>query len=336
MALSSSIVQPIFGLWADKISKPWMMPAGVLLSGVSLSVIGFLTNYWLMFISAVISGIGIAAVHPEGARLANLAAGDKKGAGMSIFSVGGNLGFALGPAIATPAMLFLGLRGSFILAIPVTVMFFILMTQMRQLQPQPGSMNKKGALPATNKKDEWGKFSWLTVAIVLRSVIFYSLNTFLPLFWLNVLHQSKAAGGTALTIMLAAGAVSTLLGGIMADRFGATNVVRTGFVLLIPSLYFLINAESVTVATILLFPTAFALFSISGPLVLLGHKYLPNNIGFASGVTLGLAISIGGLAAPFLGQYADQHGLLAAMGLVTLIPVFGAFIVLTLKKPANA
>ena len=140
---------------------------------------------------------------------------------------------------------------------------------------------------------------------------------------------------TALTIMFAAGAASTLLGGMMADRFGPNNVVRLGFVLLIPSLYFLRMVEDPAIATILLLPTAFALFSISGPLVLLGQKYLPNKIGFASGVTLGLAVSIGGLVAPFVGKYADENGLLAAMGLLAFIPVFAAFVVLTLKKPAK-
>lgn len=335
MALSSSIIQPIFGIWADKISKLWLMPAGMLVAGVSLSTIGFLTNYWLMFIAAIISGIGIAAFHPEAAKLANRAAGEKKGTGISIFSVGGNLGFALGPAITTPAMLLFGLSGSFVLAIPAIIMFFILIIQMREVQPQSKSVQNKSAKIEVDKKDEWGKFSWLTLAIISRSVIFYSLNTFLPLYWFSVLHQSQAASGTALTIMFAAGAISTLIGGTMADRFGANNVVRIGFILLIPSLYFLTMVDDVAIATLLLIPTAFALFSISGPLVLLGQKYLPNKIGFASGVTLGLAVSVGGLVAPFLGQYADEYGLFAAMGLLALIPVFGSFVVLTLKKPSE-
>lgn len=332
-ALSSSIVQPLFGIWADKISKPWLMPVGVLLAGVSLSTIGFLSDYWSMFIAAVISGIGVAAFHPEAARLANQAAGEKKGSGMSIFSVGGNIGFALGPAITTPAMIFFGLKGSIVLAIPAIIMSFILSMQVRKVRPQTGSESKKTVLKVENKKDEWGKFSWLTLAIIARSITFHSLNTFLPLYWLTVLHQSKAASGTALTIMFAAGATSTLLGGFMTDRIGANNVVRIGFVLLIPLLYLLTIVENATVATFLLLPIAFALFSISSPLVLLGQSYLPNKLGLASGVTLGLAVSIGGLVAPLVGRYADTHGLLAAISLLAFVPVFGSFVVLTLRKP---
>lgn len=335
MALSSSIVQPLFGIWADKVSKSWLMPAGVLLAGVSLSTIGFLTDYWLMFIAAIISGIGIAAFHPEAAKFANRAAGKKKGAGISIFSVGGNLGFALGPAITTPAMLYWGLHGSFVLAIPAIIMFFILLSRVREFEPQLNNTISSSTVTGDVKKDEWGKFSWLTIAIVARSIIFYSLNTFLPLYWLNVLHQSKAASGTALTLMFAVGAASTLLGGVLTDRFGANNVIRIGFILLIPSLYFLTATANASVVLMLLLPTAFGLFSLSGTLVLLGQKYLPNKLGFASGVTLGLAVSIGGLVAPLLGSYADEKGLLAAMSLLTLIPVVGAFVACTLQKPAH-
>ncbi len=333
MALSSSVIQPLFGLWADKATKPWLMPAGILLAGASLSVIGWLVDYWQMFGAAILSGAGIAAFHPEAAKLANQAAGAKKGAGISIFSVGGNLGFALGPAIATPSLLAFGLQGSIVLIVPALIMSIILFTQASRLKTK--LTVSAGSKDAVAQKDEWGKFSWLTLAIIARSVIFYSINTFLPLYWLNVLHQSAAAGGTALTLMFAAGALSTLAGGLLADRFGANNVVRGGFLLLIPALYFLTMVQDVTWATLLLLPVAFALFSISGPLVLLGQKYLPGKIGFASGVTLGLAVSVGGLVAPVVGKYADTHGLLAAMTLLSFIPVFGALVVVTLKPPAK-
>lgn len=334
MALSSSIIQPLFGIWADKISKPWLMPAGLLLAGLSLSLIGMTDNYWLMFFFAVCSGIGVAAFHPEAARMANFAAGQKKGTGMSIFSVGGNLGFAVGPALATPIMLFLGVRGSIFLALPALAMFFVMLSQMNKLNKNHALPQKKIAAESSGLKDEWGKFWWLTLAIISRSVIFVSISTFLPLYWLNVLNTSKAAGGTELTVIFALGAVSTYLGGVLADRVGPNKVVRVGYVLLIPSLYFLTATSDPWLAGLLLLPLAFSLFSISSPMVLLGQRYLPNKIGFASGITLGLAVSAGGLVAPLIGRYADSNGLLAAMQLVVFIPVLASCVVLTLKPPA--
>ncbi|MDR1367106.1 MAG: MFS transporter [Candidatus Accumulibacter sp.] len=335
MALSSSIVQPLFGVWADKTSRHWLMPSGVFLACVSLAFIGFVPAYEQMFLCAILSGIGIAAFHPEAARLANALAGKKKGAGLGIFSVGGNVGFALGPALMTPALLAFGTAGTAFLFLPGVAMPFLLILSAKRISVKLPAAAKSG-VPETGEakvRDQWPEFSWLSVAIVVRSVVFYSVNTFLPLYWIHVLHQSEAAGGTALAALCAMGAASTLLGGMLADRIGANSVVRLGYVLLVPFLYLFARTTDIFWASALLLPIAFSLFSIASPMVLLGQSYLPNKVGFASGVTLGLAVSVGGLMAPLVGRYADDNGLSAAMVLLSFIPIIGAFAALTLKPP---
>jgi FSR family fosmidomycin resistance protein-like MFS transporter len=337
IALSSSVIQPLFGIWSDKMSKPWLMPAGILLAGGGLSLIGLVHEYYtLMFTVALFSGIGIAAFHPEAARMANHMAGHKKGGGMSIFSVGGNIGFAFGPALMTWAMLHFGLAGSAILAVPAVTMCVILAMQSRKMQEHIQVTRKENPAPREAARNEWGKFFWLTIAVIARSIVFHSLNTFLPLYWRNVLRQGEAAGGTALTIMFVAGAVSTLIGGRLADRFGANRVVSAGWILLIPFLFLFPKIENPLLAALFLVPIAFGVFTITTPMIVLGQKYLPGRIGFASGVTLGLGVSIGGMVAPFVGKYADIHGLAAAMGLIAWIPAAGAFVSLTLRRPKEA
>jgi FSR family fosmidomycin resistance protein-like MFS transporter len=337
IALSSSIIQPLFGIWADRISLNWLMAAGVLLAGGCLSLLGPLHGYyWLMFAAAVASGIGIAAFHPEAARTANQLAGKKKGGGMSIFSVGGNIGFAFGPILATPAMLYLGLPGSLVLAVPALAMCILLGLNSSRMRSAASTAlaEEKAALPAQNGvKNEWGKFCWLTVAVVGRSIIFHNLNTFLPLYWVNVLGQSRAAGGTILTILFVAGAVSTLIGGHLADRFGLNRIVRIGWILMIPFLFCFTRTTNPILATLCVILIACGLFVVTTPMIVLGQKYLPGRLGFASGITLGLGVSIGGMVAPFLGRYADTAGLVAALRLLSFIPLGGALVTLTLKRP---
>jgi FSR family fosmidomycin resistance protein-like MFS transporter len=336
VALSSSVIQPLFGIWADKVSKSWLMPVGVLLGGGCLSFVGPLhAYYWLMFCAAVASGIGIAAFHPEAARMANQLAGKKKGGGMSVFSVGGNVGFAFGPALATPAMLYLGLSGSLALAVPAIAMFIVFMLQSANMRARVSLTQAAGQnLPrAGAPENEWGKFAWLTLAVVCRSVIFHNFNTFLPLYWANVLGQSKAAGGTMLTLMFVAGAVSTLVGGHLADRFGTNRIVKTGWILLIPSLFLFTRITSPVLATLCVVFIACGLFTVTTPMIVLGQRYLPGRVGFASGVTLGLGVSIGGIVAPFVGRYADEAGLAAAFRLLSFLPLAGALVALTLRRP---
>lgn len=332
----SSIVQPFFGHFSDKASKPWLLPVGILLAGCGLAVVGFLSDYWLIFAAVTVSGIGIAAFHPEAARMANKVSGEKKGTGISIFSVGGNAGFAFGPVIATASLLFWGLKGTLILIVPAAIMAAIISSQAGNLQEFQRLANKtENTRNEVHAKEEWVPFSRLTVVVFCRSIMFYGLNTFLPLYWINILQQSKAAGGSALTILFTVGAVSTLFGGQLADRFGYTRIIRIGFTVLLPFLAVFTMVNNVTLATLLLIPIGVALFAPNSPMTVLGQKYLPNRLGLASGVTLGLAVSVGGITAPILGWFADHYGLPLAMQFVAYLSIIPAIMAFTLPVPRS-
>ena len=115
-AFLSSMIQPFFGLLSDRLSKPWFIPAGVLLAGSGLAAIGWISGYWGIFAAIGLSGVGSALFHPEGARFANSVSGQSKGTGISLFSVGGNGGFVLGPLLATACLGAFGLGGTAVFA----------------------------------------------------------------------------------------------------------------------------------------------------------------------------------------------------------------------------
>src|SRR5919109_2262888 len=117
-AVSSSVVQPLFGLWSDARGAMWLLSAGVAVAGVGIGVAAAAPSYWLVLVLVVVSGLGVAAYHPEGSKFAAYASGARRASGMSAFSIGGNVGFALGPIAATPLVLAFGLRGGFLLAVP--------------------------------------------------------------------------------------------------------------------------------------------------------------------------------------------------------------------------
>lgn len=333
----SSVIQPLFGYLADRVSKPWLMPFGVFAAGFGLAFTGYTESYWLLFAMATVSGVGVAAFHPEAARTANKVAGAKKATGMSFFAVGGNGGFAVGPVMTTAALLFWGLKGTLVLLVPVTVMALVLWREATNLQQaQHEETRTEAAAGAGTARDEWGPFSRLLAVVFSRSVMFYGCTTFIPLYWIGVLGQSKAAGGTALSILLFTGAVGTLIGGRLADRYGFRRVIRTGFAALVPVLLLFAATTNVPAATLLLVPVGLGLFVPFSPTVVLGQKYLPNRMGLASGVTLGLAVSIGGLTTPLLGWVADTYGLTTAMTIVACVPVVAALAAFTLPEPGRA
>lgn len=334
--IASTVVQPLFGHLADRRPNPWLLPAGIVCAGIGLGATGFLPGYGWIVPSVMVSGIGVAAFHPQGARLVNRVAGDRKATAMSVFGVGGTLGFALGPGLVTAALLAWGLPGTAVLALPAGLLAALIAWHLAATPADGRSASARRPGDAfTASSDAWGPFARLTAAVVARAVLFFGLNTFIPLYWIHVLGQSKAAGATALTVFAAAGVIGTLLGGRLSDRWGPTRIAASGFCALLPLVPLLVGVTSVPAALVVLALIGFALSTTYSPLVVLGQAYLPNHIGLSSGVTLGLAISIGGVATPLLGRVADHYGLWTTLAVLGFVPLASAALALTLPHPAR-
>jgi FSR family fosmidomycin resistance protein-like MFS transporter len=202
--------------------------------------------------------------------------------------------------------------------------------ELRRLQtfrPVAGSPGEEEA----SAPDQWRPFIRLALAIAARSVVFFGLMTLVPLYFVDELGTSEATANTALTVMLAAGAVGTLNGGRVADRYGRRIVLRTSLALLTPLIVvLLLSGPAVAIPTLALIGAmTIATFSVT---VVMGQEYLPGRLGVASGVTLGLSIGIGGLGAAILGQIADAHGLRTALEVIALLPLPALLLALTLPE----
>ena len=331
--MTSSIVQPLFGLAADRVSKPWLLLIGLMLAGMGLALTGIFQGYRWIMILAVVSGIGIAAYHPEAARLVNFAAGTKKGTAMSVFGVGGTIGFAIGPLLITTALLQWGLKGSLILIVPVTIMSLVMASQFSTFESLEANRNRELRGPgAETYKENWSAFGLLTITVIGKSILFYALNTFIPIYWVNGLNQSKAAGAMALTIFAGSGIFGTLLGGSLGDRMGQKKIIVLGCLGITLFLPMLILFRNVQLLTLLLIPIGLMISATYSPTIVLGQIYLPNRVGLSSGVTLGLAVAIGGGAAPIIGKIADIYGIWYSLASISFLPILITAVALSLPS----
>jgi FSR family fosmidomycin resistance protein-like MFS transporter len=331
--VSSSIVQPLFGHFADRKSGSWLMPAGLVLGTVGVGLVGVLDAYALTFAAIVVSGLGVAAFHPEASRYAAYVSGEKRASGMSLFALGGNIGFALGPALVTPAVLALGLAGSLVLIVPGAVVAVAVASQLGHLQAFRPSADARRTEIASAPAN-WSAFARLNGVIAARTFAFFGLLTFVPVYFVNELGQSEGAGNTALTVLLIGGATGTALGGPVADRIGRRAVLLTSLAVL-PPLIMAFHAASPALATVIGFFVGMATIATFAVTVVMGHEYLPGRIGMASGITLGLSIGLGGLGAPLLGLVADHWGLNVTLDVITLLPLIGLALAFTLPRGAG-
>jgi len=329
--VSSSIVQPLFGIFSDRRPLPALMPLGVLLAGCGMALVGVAPSYPLILLCVVLSGIGVAAFHPEAARFANYVSGSGRARGMSFFSVGGNAGFALGPALTTPLVVLFGLPGALLLALPAVAMAGVLFHELPRMlgfKPEPVESEGEGLDAAP---EQWGPFIRMIGVVIVRSFVYFGLVAFVASYYERVLDKSPALGNTALTLMLFGGAAGTLTMGPLADRFGRRTVLWTSMLLLGPLVFCFTLAEPFVGMAVLVLVGA-ATVGTFGITVVMGQEYLPGRIGLAAGITMGLSIGLGGVGAPLLGLVADSAGLSFTMLVIAVLPALGLLLALTLPR----
>src|SRR5712691_3739612 len=170
-AASSSLIQPLFGAWSDRRGALWLLPTGVAVAGIGIALAAAAPSYWLVLLLVVVSGLGVAAYHPEGSKFAAFASGRRRASGMSLFSIGGNVGYALGPTATTPLVLALGLTGGLLLAVAgihVEALIVAAGPYMASYTPEPGP----GAVYA-GERDRPGALAVLLGVIAFRSVAWF-------------------------------------------------------------------------------------------------------------------------------------------------------------------
>jgi MFS transporter, FSR family, fosmidomycin resistance protein len=327
--LLSSVAQPAFGAMTDRFRLWWLVGAGLSVAGIGVGLAGLSSTYQLTWLAIALSGLGVAAFHPEAARSARIASGGRQTA-MSWFGFGGNIGLATGPLIVTPVLLALGVRGTAVLAVPAILVGASVLLLQPRLLPRSGATGRKGA--ASAGRDDWPAFARLTAVIVTRAVLYFGLSSFLALYVTHQLGGSQTLGETALALFLGCGALGTLLGGHLADRFGRLRVLRTGYILMVPSLLGLVMVGRPWVFFFIVL-TALSVYLPFSIQVTLSQDLLPNRVGTASGVSLGLAITAGGLLAPLFGALADATSLRVTLTVLIALPVLALLLSTTLRDP---
>jgi len=327
-AAASSLVQPLFGHLSDRRGAAWLLPVGVGLAGCGMALAASSSSYALCVVFVLISGLGTAAYHPEGSKFANYVSGTRRASGMSLFSIGGNLGVALGAIATAPVLLVLGRWGGLLLALPSVVVALLLVRSLRYLK---GFAPERRRAREAVGQDRPGAFSLLLGVIALRSVGWFGLLTFVPL-WAVSLGHSKAYGNNLLSLMLFTGGVGTLAAGSLADRIGRRPVLVASIVAT-PPLTLVFVAVGGVAGAVALALVGVCVVGTFGLTQVMSQEYLPSRIGLASGISIGFSIGLGGVAAAALGALADSVDLRTALYTSAAIPAAAIVLAVLLPSP---
>jgi FSR family fosmidomycin resistance protein-like MFS transporter len=330
--LTSSIIQPLFGYLADQTVRRWILPTSIVTAGAGMALTGVAHGYATVLVLVMLMGLGVAAWHPEGYRTATGVAGDRKATALSYFSLGGNVGIALGPPLVTFLVTTWSIEGTLGMAVPPLLVGVVLLVALPSLIR--ATTAPSAATAAARGVNMPGAMALLILVVAIRAWATLGFTTFVPFYYVDYLAADPRIVGPLLFVFLGAGALGTVIAGPLADRWGPRTFMRWGFLAAVPfGLLFLQTRGALAFVMLALFGGVLtASFSVS---VVLGQSYLPRNAGMASGLVVGFAIGTGGLGVAVLGWVADHHGLPAALTISALMPLPAFVAARFLPAPRN-
>lgn len=325
-----ALAQPLFGVFGDRRTLTWLVPVGCALVGAAMASVLFLPSYALVLPAVMLSGVGSAAFHPEALARVRAVSGKRPATGASVFFAGGNVGFALGPILATLLTQRFGPPGALALLVPTLLALSLLAGQWRTLTRRPEVKPKRAEGERRSRAGVAGAVSFLMMLIILRSTTVGGLQTFIPLYFRENGLLSPEGAASLVTTLLIAGVIGTLSGGPLADRFGRKAMMLGTMVVSLIGLYGFLHGGGVWRFAALAL-TGISINAAWPVLVVMIQEAMPNSVGLASGLSLGTAYGAIGLGIAALGAVADTFGLGVTMNVITLLPL--GVLLLTLLLP---
>lgn len=324
----SSVMQPVVGMYTDKKPIPYALPIGLTSSMLGMLGLAFAPNFWMILVSVFFIGLGSAVFHPEGSRVAYLAAGNRRGLAQSIYQVGGNSGQALAPIITALVLVPLGQFGAiwftFIAFLAVVFLTYIARWysgQIQQIKQQAKSQPKKNVKSGISKPIKLA-ISLLIFIVFARSWYAAAISNFYAFYAIDSYDLTIAKSQAYIFTFLAMGAVGTFVGGPLADRFGKRNIILFSLIASSPLALLLPYVGPVT-SVILLAIIGVILMSSFSVTVVYAQELVPGKIGTMSGLIVGLAFGMGAIGSVALGTLIDIFGLTETMIMTSLLPLLG-------------
>jgi len=327
------LIQPLFGYLADRYKTRPILLVGSFVGAICIPMVGIAPYFWIVLLLIGLGSISSAIYHPTAAGMVSVYAGRRTGLAMSLFGLGGTLGFALGPIVCSSYVTFVGLQRLPILTI-FGVLVFVILFIMIPAADVDGHL--RSSLFGTLKEslgEVWKPVLLLWSIAFSRAFVEQALLTFIPVLTAVEGHSLVSVGGIV-SLFTIGGSISALVCGHLVDRIGFKPVYFFSFALSSPSLLLFINADGRHIYPLALLAGFFLLATLF-PAVALAQKVVPRGRSLVSSIIMGLGMGIAGLMMPLTGKIADTFGIRTVLNCVAFIPLAALLLIRNLREPSE-
>ena len=325
--MTSSILQPFTGLYADKHPRPYALSVGMCFTLVGLLMLAFANNFFLILLAVSVVGLGSSIFHPTASRVAQMASGGKKSLAQSIFQVGGNGGSAIGPLLAAVIILPFGQWAIswFAIAALLAALIMLRLGKWYKLRMKYVTTHPQTQPLLNTDISRRAKYMALFILVLLMfSKYFYTacITNYFTFFLIDKFGMSVQSSQLCLFVFLAAFAIGTVAGGLFGDRFGRKYVIwfsilgAAPFAMLMPYMNLMLTL-------VCAFLSGLVIASAFSSIVVYATDLMPDKTGMISGVFFGLMFGLGGLGSAFFGWLADKTSIEYIFQVSAYLPLLG-------------
>ena len=327
-AFSGSVMQPLYGLLSDRVTSSIIIVMAPAIAAIGLTAVSVVGAYPAILACLFLSGIGVAAFHPQGASQAADTLPHRPSLAMALFVAGGNIGFSLGPALVTASYAFWGWDGLWRIGIPGIIASVLLAPTVPA--PAPRREQKPGSM-RTALRQRWKPLLTMYLLVVVRGTVQLIFVSFLPLYLIDSGIRDLRVG-VAMSAFLATGSMGNLAGGVLGDRFGSRAVIRLSMIGSLPLFVGAFMLDSIGARIAMLSAAFFVLLLSNALTVVVAQSWVPEHRSTVSALLMGFAWGVGGLLAPVFGWVADMSGLGPSLAAVGGLPLVGAILAWKLPR----
>lgn len=323
--ISSSLLQPLVGLYADKRPLPFSMAIGMGATLIGLILLGTASSYPFLVMAAMLVGVGSSIFHPEASRVARMAAGGRPGFAQSLFQVGGNFGSSFGPLLAAFIVLPRGQGSITWFTLVAMLAIYILWRvgkwyQGYQLRTRSHPAPVRPPIPIRKLVMTMGV---LVILVISKNAYTVSISSYYTFYLIERFGVEVKTSQLLLFLYLASAAVGTFLGGPLGDKYGRKFVIWGSILGALPFTLYLPYAPNLTVTAVLSVLIGIIISSAFPAILVFAQELIPGKVGTVAGAFFGFAFGIAGVAAAALGNIADSQGIFFVYKMCSYLPLAG-------------